>query len=204
MASLNISQFISEISIQSKKQLEGLAKGAAQSKFTAARADLIEDFETHEVSKEIKEGPNADKSQFISKGGLFSALGFYAGSDPVGNVSEILRTNIILDKSPVKTEVFPRKLEFRYTFKVETPTLAEIKAAAPLDWTSRSWIKEIEEGISNLTLYIFSRKLSKKANSRSGTGLQIKNKTTESAVYHPPTSYLTQMLKKFKERIRGE
>jgi hypothetical protein len=199
MAYVNIKQVISEINTSSRKQLENLAYGAARSKFNNSKEELIEEFENHPASVEIKAGPEAG-SEFLSRGNLFSALGFNVGSNPVKKVSDYIDDNLELTRS-VETHVIPERLTFNYKFLVNTPSLREIKEQADLEWTSRNWIDEVEQGISDLTLYIYHRFFSSD-HSRSTTGLQSKNKKTGGTVYRAPSSYFTELWTKFKDRIR--
>ncbi len=67
MASINMKQIINELNTSSRKQLEGLAYGAAISKFENAKEDLLEEFENHDVTKELLAGPTAE-SKYLSKG----------------------------------------------------------------------------------------------------------------------------------------
>ena len=158
-----------------------------------ANKGLMEDFENHPVTQEIKAGPGANNTSgtLAGQGNLFSFIGFDKGDDPVAAVETIIRRG--LDFSIRRMTVSPKGVRVSVTIK--TPKDAELQAATPMPWLrGRSWLLDIETGIGGLSNFM-AGKFDK---SRSGGGIQAKRAT--GAVFHP-TAYMSEILKKMGERL---
>ncbi len=204
MATVNIKQLINELNTNSRPQLEALARGAAVSKFNGNKKEFIEKFTEHPYTEELKGGEEAG-SVSLTKGNLFSALGFFKDNkNPVDGLTEDLKKIEIVKNNP-SIEVIPSKLTFKYKYYIKGPTLQEIKEKNALTWVNRSWIDEIENGISELAFYVFSLKTKFKSPdpSRSSTGLQDeRRKNITAATYTAPTRYFTEMFKEFLNNLK--
>lgn len=192
MAKINI-QYLNRDLIGSKKQFAGLAKGAALSKLNAAKNELIEDFDNHQVTKELEGDPLAE-GKILPKGNLFSFFGFENGEKPTEPVREILKNQIELDNNP---EFKTKRIGFSVSFPVKEPNKRDLENATPMpNYTSGSWLVKVEKGLKGLESFLVGTFL----NSRSGGGVQAKNEVREESFNGTP--YLTQLLKKFRDRLK--
>ena len=155
-----------------------------KTRFSIAKEELIEDFNSHSVTREIEAGVNASNlSGTLSRGNLFSFLGFEENSLPV----EDLRS--VLDKGSKLKRVG------KTSWVVEVPDSTEISSTTPLPWSAKSWALGIERGISGFDKFIFG----KSDNSRSGGGIQSKN-SVRSGEFRP-IRYISAILERFIERL---
>ncbi|RTK99692.1 MAG: hypothetical protein EKK57_08935 [Proteobacteria bacterium] len=192
MAKINI-QYINRDLVGSKKQFVGLAKGAALSKFNAAKNELLEDFDNHQVTKEL-EGDPLKEGKILSKGNLFAFFGFEQGEKPTEPIREILKNEIQLENNP---EFIAKRIGFKISFPIKEPTKKELEDAAPMpNYTSGSWITKVEKGLKGLEAFLVGAFIG----SRSGGGIQAKNKVRDESFSGTP--YLTAILKKFRERLK--
>jgi len=203
---------VNEISLRRKiesvlqaKKFVDLAYDRADAKFDDKKQELMEDFEDHEVTKELRYGGlKNNNSALISKGNLFSFIGFDKDENPASDLKTYLKLNITMDDQKPKITIQPNKVV--YGFKVNVPSKNEINSnelfKTPDNWDSRSWIQIIEDGVNNALLYIFWDKGFGSPPSRSGTGLQLKgDKTAKNPAKFTPMSYVTELLNNFKEKF---
>ena len=143
----------------------------AKAKFDLAHQLLLEDFDTHPVTQEIKAGPlTSNISDTLGNNAdLFSFIGFENGSSPTEELRNVLETQVEL-KQPILKRVGGNQLSFEW--KVKEP-IESIRRATPMPWEGgKSWAEGIEKGISGFGSFMrsfFS------ATSRSGGGVQVKN-----------------------------
>jgi len=149
----------------------------AQKKFKIAHVKLMKAFEDHPVTRELETGGGS--SRYISKGSLFGFIGFEKGSSPVSSLRRALQGASILVHKPMPSS-------FSYTFRAKIPTDEELYALTPLPWAKgRSWLRELEGGLSNLGGYIPSSS----ETSRSGEGIQSSSSRAGGSI--KVTDYLT-------------
>lgn len=195
MATVNADVFHKKLS--ESKSLENLAYGAALRKFNSAKPQLIGDFQNHPVTVELENGPTSENvSGTLSEGNLFSFIGFNAGENPLEKLYDLI--------FKVKLKRFPEKKVLnggiKYSFQVELPKDEDIKRATPMpDWSNGSWATKIEKGISGLEYYLYGFG-SKFRNSRSGTGLQIKNKLRSGQF--KGIKYLSEIFDSFAKKLK--
>lgn len=175
---------------------------AMDAKFEIAKDKLINDFENHVISREInisKSAPENDNNISQTLGGvgnLFSFIGFNYGEDPIGEVSSILKEEMVLAR-PSKGENVTRgnspRIRYRFSARVPRESLEE---ATQMNWQPVSWLYAIERGISGLTHYI--RGAFPTPPSLSGGGLQTKKNAVRSIEYQPPKQgYFNALLRNF-------
>jgi hypothetical protein len=193
-------------SVASSKRFQGLAKNAANTRFVFALKGLEEDIDNSEVSKQVVaacENPAITQSEIISKGNIAAAIGFYEGAEPIENLKEVLKESISMDEKP-KVSIDNNKVNF--AFRVRVPSKKEIYSSVDdfgiAEWTNRSWLDMIENGITYLAKYIFWSEGFKTENSRSGTGLQSKGDVKNKAEFTPQKNYLKDILDKFIARFK--
>lgn len=191
MGSINIQQVRKELR-KSLNSLAPLAYANAKARFESRKAKVINEFRNHPISQEIADG-SASESKFLDVGNLFSLLGFYKNEKPITDFTNFLRTSITLDRTPAITM---QGNTISYSFVVSTPTKKNIEEATPLEWdTSKSWMSEIEDGVSGLSFYIFHKYFQSPQPSRSSTGLQSKRKIRNASEFKH--SYLSDVLESF-------
>ena len=160
-----------------------------EKQFRTAHRKLMESFEKHAVTRELKGGPGAENiTGGLKDGNLFGFIGFDADQDPISPLQKALeRANILIHKSNSRT--------FTHTFRVSIPTKEELYQITPLPWKSgASWLHALEErGLSNLGQYAFSES----SNSRSGAGIQTN--TLKGGALR--ISYLNPMLEEFERGV---
>lgn len=159
-------------------------------RFEQIKDDMIQEFESHLVTKEIDGGIGADNISDTLGGitNLYSFIGFYEGDKPLEPIREILR-EINMHKTVGRRSV----IKYTFTF----PTAKEIFKVTPIPWaTGRSWAQGIEHGISGIGYFL--RKYSER--SYSGFGLQAK-KPVRHNIRFKNTKYISDLLAKYTKRI---
>ena len=162
-------------------------------KIERRRKELGKKFEKHPITVELSAGPRAFNTSGTlgGYGNLFSFIGFSAGDRPTDVISKIFN-----EKIRFKVKRMDEKGRYRVTFFI--PDVEEIYNLTPIPWlTGKSWVKGVETGLSNLGQYVYSA--SGFGSSRSGTGIQAKNKA--SGVSFRNTPYVTKLINDFKKRL---
>lgn len=195
-----------EISSQAPKVM-ARAEPVLNRRFTELKQGLLQDFDAHEVTQEIKRGPTASKS-ILSYGNLFSLLGFEAGFNPLAPLREYLKKNTYLEQGKGNIETVGGKIYLRK--RVVMPTLDEVYAETEQnqigvdEWADKSWVKMVQEGIPGLPRYLFYRLKGHKTknleeSSRSGAAVQVEHQIRGGST--PGISYINALLTQFKARI---
>lgn len=163
---INISTKIN--SVLSSKKFAGLARNAANTKFVFAKNNMLEEFESHEITKEIRAGAEAE-SQFLLRGNITSFIGLEDGNQSIAELRNILETRT---KMLITPDIIRNKNGITYAFKIKQPTLQEIYDETVSPWATKSWVAQIQDGLSNFIYYLYSKSGRFAQWSRSGTGLQ--------------------------------
>lgn len=151
-----------------------LMTAEAKKDFIAIKNKMMEEFNSHKVTREIEEGSSAENiSGSLPKGNLFSFIGFIQGDNPTDDIREVLRDVFVIGSIAVNSS--------RGTVSFSVPDKKEVLLAiwekTPLEWApGRSWADGIETGLSGLGQYIYSSEGFNKDSSRSMTGLQTKSR----------------------------
>ena len=180
-----------------------------QKKFELATEHLIEEFENHPVTEEIKGGieANNESGTLNGYGNLYSFIGFDSDEpDPTDIVVEILESDlklVVTRKPDVTTSGDKIKLKYNYSIRVPREKLKE---ATPLPWeVALSWLYQIEIGISGFGQYLSSKmndlsstkrpdKFNKPPSFSEG-GLQTKNQLRGGS--YKPVPYFNALLRDF-------
>lgn len=195
------------------KKFQGLARTNANTRLVFAKGALLKDFDGHTVTKELLRPPNqddaaGDKSELIKAehGNLSSFIGFEDASIEIAKLRNFIDDKIELNSSPPRIEYNRHRVD--YHFIVNTPSAIEFSEtfSTPDNWSSRSWIDIVENGIGNIASYIFSAVGFSFGNSRSGFGLQMKDKKgkprkKKNPGYFQPQSYITELFVNFRARF---
>lgn len=176
------------------RSLAGVSYNAALIKFREIKKEELNEFKTNDISLELNEGNQAvHRAGILEEGNLFSFLGFENGREPAKELSTMLNQNISLGKDyKISEDVNGGTI---FSFPVNIPTQEEIEGATPSPAiSSRSWVAEIEKGISGLGRYVYYEFF---RGGRSKTGLQARKSGGNGRAKS------LQYVSKFLKRIRG-
>lgn len=171
------------------KNVQKLITNIVEQEVLKEKNIFIKKFNSHPVTKELEAGP---LSQNISStlggyGNLFTFIGFTENNPTSGvrNLISSIRINSI------------KKMEQSLRFKINIPSLTEIKSVTKMPWEGgRSWLFDIEKYISGLGAYLYGKFKA----SRSGYGIQVVDfRNTR----FKPVPYFTQMYNEFIQNINN-
>jgi len=148
------------------------------------------DFESHPVTQELEGGENASNSSGTlgGYGNLFSFLGFNRGANPTSPVKSLIQS--------IKVDRNVQASTNGFKVRVNIPSKEDFAAITPMPWEGgRSWLLDMERGISGLGAYLYGRFDA----SRSGSGIQSKSKYSNRTFR--AIKYFSQMYNKFIRRL---
>lgn len=176
--------------IFNNKAVKKMVRDMVQKEVEKEKALFYSNFESHPVTQELEGGENASNvsGTLGGYGNLFSFLGFSSGANPTAPV-KILIKKIFLDRN-IKIN------KNGFEIKVAVPSKEDFAAVTRLPWEGgRSWLLDIERGISGLGAYLYGRFTS----SRSGTGVQSKYNYSNRRFRN--IQYFSEMYSKFLKRL---
>ena len=173
-------------------------RNAAETVCYRAKIKMLQEFDNHPVTKEIKAGPSVKDKGLIGKPNLFAFIGFDKNSDPINNLRNVLdQLTYMSDTQPVISFLADSII---YGYGLHIPTATELRDNAPLPFNSnRSWPEALENGLWGLSHYLFGLLLSPPKEfpqSRSGPGLESKYQIR--ATEAPRIVYLSEIIDHFK------
>ena len=181
MARINMQGLKREVAGEYSAKFKKSVEKQIISNVEKVKKQMIAEFESHAVTKDIEAGPSA--SNLSGGGSLFALIGFEAGDDPVDRLRAFL-----LNSLKVKVKNISRN-EVGFSFMLDIPSKEEMDAISPLPWAAgRSWIDEVERGVSGLGRFLVKQSSS----SRSGTGIQVDGQVRQSALSGTP--YITEII----------
>jgi len=163
----------------------------AKRKFDEAKKQLLEDFDNHPVTQELKSGPSSTNlsNTLGGYGNLFSYIGFPDGTDPTAIVRAFLIASIKLKRSS-------RGGNLNVTYSVSLPSLQDFNFAK-MPWEGgNNWVQAVESGISGFSYYMTKASEA----SRSGEAIQIDNKIRARGS-SAGIDYMTKIINKFRQRL---
>lgn len=166
----------------------------AEKKYAIEKKKLVDRFRNHPVTQEIEGGPSASNSSNTlgGRGNLFSYIGFHRSSDPIPPVERVLLMSGGVKKAKGKTQISKNKIQQNY--RATIPNVKALRSASPLPFQGgRSWLFDIETGISGFNNYLVKRFSS----GRSGTALQTKKKIRGGSYKPPSNGYIRKLLAQF-------
>lgn len=164
-----------------------------QRKFEENKAAMMQEFERHVVTQEIKEGVGASNvsDTLNGEGDLYSFIGFEKGTDPIGPVRAVLETQTVLVSSK-KAEPSSNKVSYKFSLRIP---IEAIRSVSQMPWeTGKSWVEGIERGISGFSNYIAGRFRSPKP-SRSGGGRQAEEPVRQASF--KKRGYISEIIASF-------
>lgn len=176
--------------IFNNRAVKKMVRDIVQKEVEKEKALFRQDFESHPVTQELDGGENASNvsGTLGGYGNLFSFLGFNNGSNPTQPV-KLLIQKIVLNPNVQATQT-------GFRIKLNVPSKEEFAAVSKLPWESgRSWLLDMERGISGLGAYLYGRFNA----SRSGSGIQSKYKYSNRRFR--PVKYFSQIYNRFLRRL---
>jgi len=171
--------------------------------FERERKKVINEFESHPVTRELEMGPDAANISGTTHGvgNLYSFIGFPQGSNPIEPVRKLMM-GIKISRRPQKTVISRNKMEKVY--KVYSPGMDDFQAATPMPWESGlSWVRGVERGISGFGHFMATNTPGAEgfnfSGSRSGGGVEVKRTLT--TMGFKPVKYLSLILGNFRRRL---
>jgi len=198
---LDLNRMLKKYNFKGSKELQRVAYNAADKKAENLKKEALAALDSHEVTMEIEAGPSSSVSLVLGgSGSLFGFLGFEASAKPMGILRSAIEDYIRVDKNKGRlTKV--NKTNFKIEFDINIPSMEEIYRVTPLTWTTQSWVKGIERGITNYTNTVFPETTDKTfPSSRSGVALQSRNKIRFMNLRAIP--YITPILKQLKKKLK--
>lgn len=190
---VNVKELLKELTVDNDRAMGTTIRNYVAPKLQKKQERLVKNFLTNKITIELKGGPTASNTSGIlgGYGNLFSFIGFDAGTDPTDVIEKIFE-----QKFRFKVRRINKTGKYKITFFI--PSIEEIYGLTPMPWASgSSWVDGIEKGMSNVGSYLYSSRGF--GQSRAGTGLQAKNKS--SGVTFRNTPYITRLLNNFKRTL---
>ena len=164
----------------------------------------MQEFDRHPITRELQQGPSSTNvsGTLGGNGNLFSFIGFYSSTDPIGPVREILKSNLNLVSRQKRIQGSKGVQAFRYALSM--PTLDSFDLVARMPWESgNSWVVGIERGISGFSNYMYFTKGEGRFAARSRSGKAVQSKKEINAGTFRPTKYITEILDNYRKRLVG-
>jgi hypothetical protein len=184
--------------IAASKYIQKKAYIIAKQRAESARKEMVDEFDSHPVTREINSGVSATNfsGTLGGYGNLFSFIGFPIGSQPTRPIKDYLKRSVRLHGNP---KVIKSHKDLVMKFKVKMPKISEIELLSPSPWEGRSWTRGIERGITGLGSYMFSLHEGFR-NSRSGKAVQGSKQIR--AMAYRPVRYITSILRSLDKKIQ--
>lgn len=176
--------------IFNNRAVKKMVRDIVQKEVEKEKALFRQDFESHPVTQELDGGENASNvsGTLGGYGNLFSFLGFNQGANPTTPVK------LLIQKIRLDSNIQATANGFRV--RVNIPSKDDFGAVSRLPFEGgRSWLLDIERGISGLGAYLYGRFVG----SRSGTGIQSKYNYTNKRFRN--VTYFSGMYTKFLKRL---
>jgi hypothetical protein len=178
--------------LKSRAFTKGATRKVNQS-LIKAKSLMLNDFDSHPVSKEISQGAEGRNlsNTLGGYGNLFSFIGFGSGSSPITDVRNILAqypdiSNIRMSGSKLVVDI-------------SIPTLNDLALASRMPWESgRSWVSGVETGISGFSNYMYNV-FGEGSKSRSGKAVQASKQIRPGS--YRPVPYVSEIIKKLVVNI---
>lgn len=198
MAKINIRGLTAEIAQKGYKLIKSDLESRARQTIEKTKQQLLNDFDQHIVTQEIKGGPTSSNisNTLGGYGNLFTFIGFESGSDPITPIRSLLAKSIQIKQIRKKNN------QASYIMRFSVPTREDIEAVAPGPWSTQSWVDAVERGMSGLGRYLYAEDQGRFSSSRSGRSVQAKF-DIRSTQNSQAIDYISGILKKMLGNIEN-
>ena len=185
---------VTKKAFSNSKVFQNLAYGAAKKKAERLQNEALKELNEHQVTKELEKGPSSGGSSLLGgRGNFFGFLGFHRGQQPVEIIRDSFQIIGVKNKKGKLKKL--SQTSFVWEFDINIPSSADIYRKTPLEWSSRSWVKGVEKGISNATKTVFLD------SDRSRSGVALQTNTNIGFINFSPTPYVTEILDKLRKQL---
>lgn len=200
---INIRLLRQTVSAQGAKEIANLVDDAVQINFETKKKEFLQSFDDHPVTRELNEASDNPtvRSSFLSRGNLFSLIGFNEGEKPAQELRDFLDKSIQIRPGKKTTKIVGDRLIVQAS--VQIPTLSEVNdkmAASTPKWSARPWPDLIHKGITGFAQFIAGL-FESPAPSHSGGGLQHPGKDKQLSGKVGGIKYVNELLANFKDLI---
>jgi len=194
MSKINLSSILKKVS--RSRAVKRKVEKTFTRRFEAAKAQTLDNFDSHPVTKELTAGATSSNTSGTlgGYGNLFSFIGFKKSGNPTSELRRVIGEAISFRAMGSLEKAHAKRIIFKY--KISTPSQEKIRAATPMPWEGGSWVDGIENGMSNFSYYMYK----KFTEGRSGWGLQADHELRK-AIF-TPKDYTTGILETFKREVR--
>jgi hypothetical protein len=206
MAVVTIKQFVKpgflEKIVRNSVAVADSADKIIKRRVAGLKGVAMREFDRHPVTRELQQGPSSVNSSgtLSGKGNLFTFIGFYSSTDPIGPVREILKSSLNLIGGQRKTRGMKGVQSFRYAFSM--PVLSSFDLVARMPWESgNSWVVGVERGISGFSNYMYFTSGEGRFAARSRSGKALQSRKEMNAGTFRPTEYITEILNNYRKRL---
>ena len=201
---LDLNRILQNYDFKGSKSLQNAAYRAAIKKAKETKKEVLKEFDKHEVTQEIEQGPKGRSSALLGGfGNFFGFLGFEKGSQPISILRDVLDSSFTVNRQRGRLKKVA-KTTFTVEFDVDIPTDQQIYALTPLPWTTKSWVKGVEKGITNYSQTVFQERKGRgtlfDSHSRSGVAIQVKRQVN--FIKFSSTPYITSILDKARNILK--
>jgi hypothetical protein len=192
MGSINLKSI--NLKIKKSKAFQREIISLAQDVFEDLKREAVKNFLEHPITMELNAGENAQNisNTLGGRGNLFSFIGFENGADPIAPVEALFKR--LLSIKLRKINATSRNI--RASFTVTHPEIKDFDNAARMPWSSKSWVRGVEDGISGFNYYLFKRAEA----SRSGTAIQVDGKIRSASFKR--MGYITEVINNFRKNFK--
>jgi hypothetical protein len=191
---ITISQ-VTKKAFSNSKVFQNLAYGAVKKKAEGLRNKALKELNTHVVTQELEKGPSGGGSSLLGgRGNFFGFLGFNEGDQPVTIIREAFRNSVKVRNTKGKLKKLSAT-SFTWDFDIDILSPADIYKETPLEWSSRSWVRGVEKGITNATKTVFLD------SDRSRSGVALQTNTNIGFINFRRTPYVTEILDKLRKQL---
>ena len=186
---------VTKKAFSNSKVFQNLAYGAVKKKAEGLRNKALKELNTHVVTQELEKGPSSGGSRLLGgRGNFFGFLGFNEGDQPVTIIREAFRNSVKVRNTKGKLKKLSAT-SFTWDFDIDILSPADIYKETPLEWSSRSWVRGVEKGITNATKTVFLD------SDRSRSGVALQTNTNIGFINFRRTPYVTEILDKLRKQL---
>ena len=115
------------------------AHAIAQQKVRRAQKEMLQEFNSHPVTREVEAGSEANNlsGTLGGYGNLFTFIGFNRSSRPTAAIRKYLERDVNVFSQP---RVIKTRNEATFLFRISSPKMEVLEELSPSPWEGRSWI----------------------------------------------------------------